>query len=103
MAETPLPPDAGVPLRLLRRTGLMSGIEGAIDPAAHNRVDYLSALYYALDPARRERLETLVRSDGRVPIQSLLLLWKEMDEERKRKRATGEMSSLRDSTESGLA
>ena len=97
MAETPLPADAGVPLKFLRGQGILTGMDGALNPVAKNAATQAATMYQAMGPDYQERVDALVRADGRVPLMSVHVLYREW------KARQSERSSLRDTTDSELA
>lgn len=97
MADTPLPAEAGVPLNFLRGKGLLTGLDGALNPAVKNAAAQAATMYQQMSDDYRERVDALVRADGRVPLMAVMTLYREWSARR------SEKSSLRDTTESGLA
>ena len=108
MAETQLPAEAGVPLKFLRGQGILTGIDGALNPAVKKAAAQAARMYQEMDEAYRERVDALVRADGRVPLMAVMVLYREWAAKRAAESKTrdvpmGMRGALSDTTGSDLA
>ena len=92
----PLPFQQSVSVKFLEGAGLLSGLEGALDPAAKNEAEQLKRMYQEMDAERRERIAAQARG-GRVLkdlVRQIYMEWQRVQQSK---------SVLRDTTESDLA
>ena len=105
MAEKLFPYQQSIPVAFLIGKGLLTGLEGALNPQVKNEAEQLKRMYAEMGDDHKERVMAQAKG-GRVLKQAVIQIYKEWQAQQARKPAPpimGVRASLADTTDSDIA